>query len=47
MVVAAAVVAIILIVALIGGIFYFLWNFIGKELLNPQTQEYETPNLLG
>ncbi len=45
--VAAAVVAIILIVALIGGIFYFLWNFIGKELLNPQTQEYETPNLLG
>ena len=45
--VAAVVVAIALILVLIGGIGYFLWNFIGKELLNPQAQEYEVPNLLG
>ncbi len=45
--VAAAVVGIALVLVLIGGIFYFLWNFIGRELLNPQAQEFEVPDLRG
>ena len=45
--VAAAAVAVVLILAFIGCIVYFLWNFFAKELLAPGAQEYEVPNLLG
>jgi len=45
--IAAAAVAVVLILAFIGCIIYFLWNFFGKDLLNPQIQEYEVPSLLG
>ncbi len=45
--VAAAAVAVVLILAFIGCIVYFLWNFFAKDLLAPGTQEYEVPNLLG
>lgn len=45
--VAAAAVAVVLILAFIGCIVYFIWNFFAKDLLNPQTQEYEVPSLLG
>ena len=44
---AAAAVAVVLILAFIGCIVYFLWNFFGKDLLTPQVQEYEVPKLLG
>ena len=44
---AAAAVAVVLILAFIGCIVYFLWNFFAKDLLTPGTQEYEVPNLLG
>ncbi|MBD5133033.1 MAG: Stk1 family PASTA domain-containing Ser/Thr kinase [Clostridiales bacterium] len=45
--VAAAVAAVVLILAFIGCIVYFLWNFFAKDLLFPETQEYEVPSLLG
>ncbi len=45
--IAAAAVAVVLILAFIVCILYFLWNFFGKDLLNPQVQEYEVPNVLG
>ena len=45
--VAAAAMAVVLILAFIGCIVYFLWNFFAKDLLTPGVQEYEVPNLLG
>lgn len=45
--VAAAAAAVLVILAFIGCIVYFLWNFFAKDLLFPETQEYEVPSLLG
>ena len=44
---AAAAAAVLLILAFIGCIVYFLWNFFAKDLLFPKTQEHEVPNVLG
>lgn len=45
--IAAAAVAVVLILAFIGCIVYFLWNFFAKDLLAPGVQEFEVPSLLG
>ncbi len=45
--VAAAFVAVFLILAFIGCMGYFLWNFFIRDLLFAEAPEFEVPNLLG